>query len=68
LASIAQRIAHRRRGLDGVSSSGAANAPFLPASGSTVEAQKTEPDKNTYLVLESAGRQRSRGGSWRAKA
>jgi hypothetical protein len=29
-----------------------ANAPFLPASGSTVEAQKTEPDKNTYLVLD----------------
>jgi hypothetical protein len=38
-------------GYDDVSPSGAANAPFLPASGSTVEAQKTEPDKNTYLVL-----------------
>jgi hypothetical protein len=38
-------------GYDDVSPSGAANAPFLPASGSNVEAQKTEPDKNTYVVL-----------------
>jgi hypothetical protein len=38
-------------GYDDVSPTGAANAPFLPASGSTVETQKTEPDKNTYLVL-----------------
>src|SRR5262249_35910332 len=38
-------------GYDDVSPSGAANAPFLPALGSNVEAQKTEPDKNTYVVL-----------------
>src|SRR5262245_13982872 len=25
--------------------------PMMPALGSNVEAQKTEPDKNTYLVL-----------------
>jgi Alkaline phosphatase PhoX len=25
--------------------------PFVPAPGTTLEAQKTEPDKNTYLVL-----------------
>jgi len=28
------------------------NGPFLPLPGTNVEAQKTEPDKNTYLVLE----------------
>src|SRR5689334_9949506 len=38
-------------GYDDVSPTGAANAPLLPASGSSVEAQKSEPDKNTYVVL-----------------
>jgi hypothetical protein len=28
------------------------NGPMLPAPGTNVEASKTEPDKNTYLVLE----------------
>jgi len=28
------------------------NGPLLPALGSNVEASKTEPDKNTYLVLD----------------
>jgi hypothetical protein len=27
------------------------NGPMVPAAGSTAEAQKTEPDKNTYLTL-----------------
>jgi hypothetical protein len=28
------------------------NGPMVPAAGSTTEASKTEPDKNTYLVLD----------------
>jgi hypothetical protein len=36
---------------DAPSPDNAALPQFVPATGSTTEAQKTEPDKNTYLVL-----------------